>query len=116
MPRKLYAARLLHVAIVADTCPRRRNLCDETVTLFRASSDLDAWRRALKIGRAAQHEYRNVRGQLVRWVFAEVTAITAVNRTLDGAEISSRLHDRVFPKPITLRSRFSPERRQPQWA
>ena len=116
MPQKLYAARMLHVCVVGDGKPRRRNLCDETVKLLRASSDTDAWKRALKLGRAAEHEYRNSRGELVRWIFAEVTAISRVRTDLNGAELSSRLHDRVFPKSITSRSRFYPEKRGPQWS
>ncbi len=115
MPTKLYAARMLHVCVVGDGKPRRRNLCDETVKLLRARSDEEAWRLALKLGRAAQHEYRNSRGERVRWLFAEVAAISRVPTDQHGAEVSSRLHDRVFPKPITLRSRFYPTKREPKW-
>jgi len=115
MPRKLYAARMLHVCVVDDGKPRRRNLCDETVKLLRASSDEDAWKQALKLGRAAQHQYRNSRGELVRWIFAEVASVSQVRANLHGAELSSRLHNRVFSKPITSRSRFHPAKREPQW-
>lgn len=115
MSQKLYAARMLHVCVVNDGKPRRRNLCDETVKLLRASSDEEAWKQALKLGRAAQHEYRNSRGELVRWIFAEVAEISRVRANLHGAELSSRLHDRMFPKPITSRSRFYPAKREPQW-
>lgn len=116
MPRKLFAARMLHVCVVDDGKPRKRNLCDETVRLFHAKSDEDAWKQALKLGRAAQHEYRNSRGELVRWVFAEVASISRVRGNLNGAELSSRLHDRVFPNAITSRSRFHPAMREPKWA
>jgi uncharacterized protein DUF4288 len=113
--REFYSARLLHVAIVGDKRPRRRQLCDETVTSFRALNEADALRCALKIGRSRQHQYRNDRGHVVRWVFAEVLAMTRIGAMVDGVEVSSRLHDRLLPKPASLRTRFHPEKCKPQW-
>lgn len=111
-----YSARLLHVAIVGDKKPRRRQLCDEVVVLFRARNDTDAFKQALRLGNGRQHHYRNNRGEVVRWVFAEVLAMAHLGRLVDGIEVSSRLHDRVLVKPASLRTRFHPERSKPQWA
>jgi len=112
---KFYSARLLHIAIVGDGKPRRRCLCDETVIIFRALNDTNAFRCAVKIGRSRQHQYRNDGGDEVRWAFAEVLAMTRIGATVDGVEVSSRLHDRVLSKPASLRTRFHPEKSKPQW-
>jgi hypothetical protein len=111
-----YSARLLHVAIVGDKKPRRRQLCDETVVVFRARNDADAFRCALRVGRSRDHQYRNDGGKLVRWVLAEVVAMARLGSQIEGIEVSSRLHDRVLAKPASLRTRFHPERSKPQWA
>ncbi len=114
--QQYYSARLLHIAIVGGHRRRRKHLCDETVFIFRASSESDAFRRALKIGRSQEHEYRNKYRQIVRWVFAEVVAMARIGRVVGGCEVSSRLYDRVLSKPTSLRQRFHPERSTPQWA
>ncbi len=111
-----YSARLLHVAIVGDKRPRRRQLCDETVILFRARNDADAFKSALRLGHSREHQYQNNRGEIVRWVFAEIVAMAHLGNVVDGIEVASRLHDRVLGKPASLRTRFHPERSKPQWA
>jgi hypothetical protein len=115
MSQQYYSARLLHVAIVGGSQRRRKLLCDESVFLFRAKNTADAFRRALRIGRAKEHEYRNKHRQLVRWAFADVLSMSFIGRSVDGEEVSSRLHDRVLPKPASLRHKFHPERSKPPW-
>lgn len=110
-----YSARLLHVAIVGDRKPRRRQLCDETIILFRARNDADAFKSALRIGHTREHQYPGNRGEVVRWVFAEIVAMARLGSLIDGIEVSSRLHDRVLVKPVSLRTRFHPERSKPLW-
>ena len=116
MTQQYYSARLLHIAVVGGRRRLRKHLCDETVFVFRATSDVDAFRRAIKIGRSHEHEYRNKYRQIVRWAFAEVIAMTCIGRVADGLEVSSRLYHRVLSKRTSLRQRFHPERSKPQWA
>jgi hypothetical protein len=111
-----YSARLLHIAIVGEKKPRRRQLCDETVVLFRARDSANAFKSALRIGKSREHQYRNSRGEIVCWVFAEILVVTHLGSLVEGIEVSSRLHDRVLGKPVSLRTRFHPERSKPQWA
>jgi hypothetical protein len=40
--------------------------------LIRATSDRDAKARAVKFGRAEEHEYLNQYGKTVRWTFREI--------------------------------------------
>ena len=115
MTQRHYSARLLHVALVGGKRRGSKQLCDETVVVFRAADHAGAFRQALKYGRSAEHEYRNQYRQIVRWAFVEVVAMKELGDTLDGAEVSSRLHDRVFPR-ASLRKRFYPERSKPQWS
>jgi len=114
MTQRYYSARLLHVALVGGKRRSSKQLCDETVVVFKASDHAAAFRQALKCGRSAEHEYRNQYRQIVRWAFVEVVAMKPLGDTLDGVEVSSRLHDRVFPR-ASLRKRFYPERSKPQW-
>jgi Domain of unknown function (DUF4288) len=116
MTQRYYSARLLHAALVGGKPRRSKILCDETVVVFRASDHARAFRAALKLGRSAEHEYRNQYRQIVRWAFVEVVAMKELGTTLDQQEVSSRLHDRAFPGRPHLRKRFHPERSKPQWS
>ena len=114
MKQRYYSARLLHVALVGGKPRRAKQLCDETVVVFKAPSYDAAFKRALKLGRSAEHEYRNPYRQLVRWAFVEIVAMKELGTTLDGVEVTSKLHHRQFGR-IPLRKRFRPERSEPQW-
>lgn len=109
-----FAARLLHVILVDDKRSRRRNDYDETVIVFRARNYSLAFKRALALGRSAETEYRNGRGQRVRWAFVEVTTLDQVGKAVESREVSSRLHARTNAKPVPFSRRFHPERSQPQ--
>jgi Domain of unknown function (DUF4288) len=116
MAQRYYSARLLHAALVGGKPRRSKVLCDETVVLFKAADHLAAFKKAVKLGVSAEHEYRNQYRQIVRWAFVEVVAIKELGSALDGQEVSSRLHDRVFSDRPALRKRFRPERSKPQWS
>jgi hypothetical protein len=114
MTQRYYSARLLHVALVGGKRRGSKQLCDETVVIFRAPDHAAAFKHALKCGRSHEHEYRNEYRQIVRWAFVEVVAMKQLGRTLHGSEVSSRLYQAVFPR-ASLRKRFYPERSSPQW-
>jgi hypothetical protein len=108
-----YSARLRHVALVEGMRPSRRPLIDETIVIFRAANRPAAFRRALELGRASEHEYLNSKRRRVRWVFAEVLTLDALPRSLDGAEVWSTLDRRSLPEPVVFRSRFRPSASRP---
>ena len=112
----LFAARLIHAAVVAGSPARRRCLCDETVHVFKAADHSEALKHTLKIGRDLEHTYNNSRGQAVAWRFVEVVAVTEIRGNVLGKEVSSRLFDKTFTQRVTLRTKFHPERSKPQWS
>src|SRR4051812_32108221 len=104
-----YSSRLLYVILIDDGRPRRRNHYDESIILFRARDFQHALARALELGLAAEHHYKNRKGHSVRWALVEVSTLDQIGRQLDGREVSSRLHDRISPAPIRFGSRFRPQ-------
>ena len=110
---QFYSARLLFAFVVTDGQARRRVLCDETVVVFRARTRDSAFRRALKLGRASEAEYLNNRQQTVRVALVSVETLDVIGTTIDGAEVASRLRDRVFARALSGRTRFHPERSVP---
>jgi len=109
-----YSARLLYIILVDDGRPRRRNLHDESVVVFRARDFDHAFERALEFGRGGEQRYENGRGQTVRWALVEVSTVDRLGRSLDGREVASRFHDRVAQAPVPFGARFRPERSRPQ--
>ena len=109
-----YSARLLYYILVDSGLPRRRQHCDETVIVFRAANHARAFERALALGHAAETEYRNADDQRVRWAFVEVETLDEVGPTADGAEVASRQHVRVTPRPVPANRVFHPERSKPE--
>jgi hypothetical protein len=109
-----YSARLLYYILVDSGTPRRRQNCDETVVVFRAENFDRAFERALELGHAAETEYRNAYGQRVRWAFVEVATLDEIGPAVDGAEVASRQHVRVTPRPVPANRGFHPERSKPQ--
>ena len=108
-----YSARLLHIILVDNGRPRRRNDHDETVVVFRARDFDHAFERALELGQAAETRYLNAAGQTVRWALVQVLTVDHVGPRLNGKEVASKLHIRVAAKPVAFRTRFRPERSRP---
>jgi hypothetical protein len=105
-----FSSRLLYVILVDDGRPRRRNHYDESTVVFRARDFQHAFQRALELGVAAEHQYKNEKGQNVRWALVEVATLDQIGPQLDGQEISSRLHDRTARAAIAFGSRFRPQK------
>ncbi|MDI1320270.1 MAG: DUF4288 domain-containing protein [bacterium] len=109
-----YSARLLFVILVADSLARKRNLYDESVVVFRARNPAHAFKRALTLGRQQETNYKNDKGQGVRWAFVEIMKLDYVGRTVDGKEVASVLHDRTTKKLISAGHVFHPELSKPE--
>jgi hypothetical protein len=107
---EFYSARLLFVLFRDDSKPRKKNLYDESVVVFRARDFEDAFRRAIEIGKAwEQYESKPTGLKLV-----EVLTLDWVGRKVDGAEVASKLHYRVSATPISPDMKFYPEKSKPE--
>ena len=66
-------------------------LWEEQIVLIEAEDEVEAKQKATQYGAAKEHEYRNQKGESVRWVFKQIERVCEVDPTLkDGAEVFSR--------------------------
>lgn len=111
--RGFYSARLLFIILVANGPGKKRNHHDESVVVFRAKSFDHAFKRALELGKNAETEYRNDKGQLVRWALVRILNLDWIGAKVDGKEVASVLHDRTAKKIIRPSTKFHPEKSKP---
>ena len=109
-----YSARLLFIILVADGGGRKRNHYDESVIVFRAKDFSHAFKRALELGRAQETDYKNDKGQRVRWALVEIRSLDRVGPKVDGKEVASVLHYRKSRERISPSRIFHPERSKPE--
>jgi hypothetical protein len=109
-----YSARLLFIILVADGPGRKRNHYDASVIVFRARDFDHAFQRALQLGRGRETDYKNDKGQRVRWALVDIVNLDWVGRTVDGQEVASALHYRTSRKRIPPGRIFHPERSKPE--
>ena len=110
---EFYSARLLYIILVDDGRQRKRNDYDESVIVFRAKNFDHAFERALEIGKNKETEYRNDKGQEVRWALVEILNLDWVGRKVDGQEVASKLHVRTSENTIPANMKFYPEKSKP---
>jgi hypothetical protein len=109
-----YCARLLVVCLVESRKPRKRNLYDYPFVVFRAANYSNAFKVALKLGRAQETRYEgSKKGQSVRWAFVRVEEIKKLGRNLNGVEVGSILDRLRTDKPLEFGKQFHPERSKP---
>ena len=79
--------------------PKGKTLYDRQIKVLRASTDEVAYERALKLGNAENHSYKNSAGEMVSWEFVGLGNLESLNekKISDGTEIHSRL-ERGNPK------------------
>jgi hypothetical protein len=87
-----YVAELIVHCRVGEA-RKRRTLYDRQVKVLRAPTDETAYQRALDLGRAENHSYKNSAGETVFWQFAGLANLEALHekRICHGTEIHSRL-------------------------
>lgn len=95
-----YSARLLFIILVADGLGRKRNHYDESVIVFRARDFEDAFKRALALGKKKESEYKNNKGQQVRWALVRILTLDWIGSKVDGKEVASKLHYRTSAERI----------------
>ena len=105
-----YSARLLFVLLDNDGKPRKKNLYDDSVVVFRARDFEDALRRAIELGNArVQSESSSPFHK-----FVEVMKLDWVGCKVDGQEVASKLHYRVSKTAISMETEFHPEKSEPE--
>jgi hypothetical protein len=86
---RMYAAVLVYESACSGA--GYEPLCEETVTLVRASSAGHAEQRARELARTRETEYLNDRGELIRWTFKHLVDVSEIADDLvDGAEVYTR--------------------------
>jgi len=85
---------------------KRRALYDRQIKVLRASNDEAAYGRALELGKAENHSYKNSAGEKVYWEFVGLGNLETLQekKISDGTEIHSRL-ERGSPKSEVRRKR-----------
>jgi hypothetical protein len=85
---------------------KRKTLYDRQIKVLRASTDDAAYERALELGRAENHSYKNSAGETVVWEFIGLGNLESLRekRISDGTEIHSRL-ETGSPKSEVRRKR-----------
>jgi hypothetical protein len=86
--------------------PKRKTLYDRQIKVLRASTHEEAYERALKLGKAERHFYKNSAGERVTWEFVGLGNLETLRekRISHGTEIHSRL-ERGNPKSEVRRKR-----------
>jgi hypothetical protein len=102
---KWYVAEVI-VRCRAGKASKRRTLYDRQIKVLRAATDELAYERALELGRAENHSYKNSAGEKVSWEFLGLGNLEELlEKTIsDGTEIHSRL-ERGNPKSQVRRKR-----------
>ncbi len=68
-------------------------LCDEQVRVIRAISKHQAYEKAVRFGKDAEHTYTNESGEIVSWSFLGLSNLDILGSDVisDGTEITYRL-------------------------
>lgn len=106
-----FSAQLKFVALGKT---RFRRMTDDSIVVFKAAGFRTAFRRALKIGKEAEHEYLNGDGQRVCWKLKEIVTLDIIHtKSIDGAEVWSSLGFLKKNDPIPFDAQFTPEDSKP---
>lgn len=66
---------------------------DEQLRLISATSDIEAYQKAKRIGLDAQDDFLNNAKQHVKWQFIDVAEINSLNELGDGTELYYQIHE-----------------------
>lgn len=70
---------------------------DEQIRLIEAEDQLHAFHKAQQIGHQEQSQANITEESGIRWSFIDVTELYMLNRTMDGAEVLSQMHQSSDP-------------------
>lgn len=108
-----FSARLIVVSLVDNGRPKKKNLCNESIVVFKAKDYQHAFERALELGKEQEHTYKNSDNQDVRWAFVKVAEVRCIGKKIDGVEVTSKLFDLALKKPVSFDKQFHPEDKPP---
>lgn len=66
---------------------------DEQLRLIEAGDEGLAFDKAIAIGKQEEETFYNVKDQLVRWQFVNVSELYRLSNLIDGAELYSRINE-----------------------
>ena len=66
---------------------------DEQLRLIAAANEDEAFEKATSIGKDEEDSFYNLKQQLVRWQFINVSELYHLNELIDGAEMYSRISE-----------------------
>lgn len=66
---------------------------DEQLRLIAAADEDEAFEKAASIGKDEEDSFYNLKQQLVRWQFINVSELYHLNELIDGAEMYSRISE-----------------------
>lgn len=66
---------------------------DEQLRLIAAANEEEAFEKATSIGKDEEDSFYNLKQQLVRWQFINVSELYHLNELIDGAEMYSRISE-----------------------
>jgi hypothetical protein len=88
---KWYLAKIVFQIICGDG--HHTAQFDEQLRLIAASDEEEAFEKAGTIGKAEEDSFYNLKQQLVRWQFVNVSELYHLSELIDGAEMYSRISE-----------------------
>ena len=88
---KWYLAKIVFQIICGDG--EHMAQFDEQLRLIAAANEDEAFEKATGIGKNEEDSFYNLKQQLVRWQFVNVSELYHLNELIDGAEMYSRINE-----------------------
>jgi len=88
---KWYLAKIVFQIICGDGDHMAQ--FDEQLRLIAAGNEDDAFEKATRIGNNEEDSFYNLKQQLVRWQFINVSELYFLSDLIDGAEMYSRINE-----------------------
>lgn len=100
---KWYAAQLFFKSQISDD-ETEPILCDEQIRLIQAEDEGQAIQKACQLGETTHHDYLNVYGQTVQWVFLGLGGVEELSESSlqDGLQVHSRLFEHENPETLVI--------------
>jgi hypothetical protein len=88
---KWYLAKIVFQIICGDGDHMAQ--FDEQLRLIAAANEDEAFDKATSIGKDEEDSFYNLKQQLVRWQFINISELYHLNELIDGAEMYSRISE-----------------------
>ena len=105
-PVRYVANMLFQYRVVPDA--RKRRTCEKRFVVFNAESPDGAFRRALRLGKARQHRYRNVSGGMVYVEFLGLIDLLELDSVCEPDEVWYSMFATTNPHRLIAPASTSP--------